>query len=113
VGKRRGAVPAIYDAREFTEDAADGLRSNFAAANLLADVYVGRILKGEKLSDASNGEVSGAETQDRCLQCELTRTPYSRSRNRDLDSKNILTRPGIPGLERKSGDQITCLRSVT
>jgi hypothetical protein len=32
---------------------------------------------------------------------------YSRSRNRDLDSKNILTRPGIPGLERKSGYQIT------
>jgi len=31
--------------------AADGLRSNFAAANLLAGVYVGRILKGEKLSD--------------------------------------------------------------
>jgi hypothetical protein len=29
----------------------DGLRSNFAAANILADVYVGRILKGEKLSD--------------------------------------------------------------
>ena len=30
-----------------------------------------------------------------------TRTPYSRSRNRDLDSKNILTRPGIPCLERE------------
>src|SRR5260221_14447962 len=31
--------------------AADGLRSNFAAADLLAGVYVGRILKGEKLSE--------------------------------------------------------------
>src|SRR6478752_3794895 len=31
--------------------AADGLWSNFAAANLLAGFYVGRILKGEKLSD--------------------------------------------------------------
>jgi hypothetical protein len=31
--------------------AADWLRSNFAAANLLAGVYVVRILKGEKLSD--------------------------------------------------------------
>jgi hypothetical protein len=30
--------------------AADGLRSNFAAANP-AGVYVARILKGEKLSD--------------------------------------------------------------
>src|SRR5258708_31225046 len=35
---------------------------------------------------------------------------YSRSRTRDLDSKNILTRPGIPGLERKSGYQITRAR---
>jgi len=39
-----------------------------------------------------------------------TRTPYSRSHNRDLDSKNILTRPGIPGLERKSGYQMTRAR---
>jgi hypothetical protein len=29
----------------------DGPRSNLAAANLLAGVYVGRFLKGEKLSD--------------------------------------------------------------
>ena len=36
-----------------------------------------------------------------------TRTPYSRSRNRDLDSKRILTRAGIPSLERKSGYQVT------
>jgi hypothetical protein len=39
-----------------------------------------------------------------------TRTPYSRSRNRDLDSKNILTRPGIPCLERESGYQMTRVR---
>ena len=84
--------------------AADGLRSNFATANLLAGVYVGRILKGKELGDrpvmlsakfefvinlktagrpaslsnssnASNGEVSGAETQNRCLQCEPISNP--------------------------------------
>ena len=33
--------------------AADGLRSDFAAANLQAGVYVERILKGERLSDRS------------------------------------------------------------
>jgi hypothetical protein len=35
-----------------------------------------------------------------------TRTPYSRSRNRDLYSKKILTRAGISSLERKSGYQV-------
>jgi hypothetical protein len=82
--------PAIYDARESTEDG-------------VAAVYVGRILEGEKLSDrpvmlsakfefvinlktagqtarvrssdASNREVSGAETQNRCLQCEPNSSP--------------------------------------
>ena len=39
-----------------------------------------------------------------------TRTPYSRSRNRDLDSKRILTRAGISSLERKSGYQVTRVR---
>jgi hypothetical protein len=42
-----------------------------------------------------------------------TRTPYSRSRNRDLDSKKILTRAGIPSLERKSGYQVTRVRIST
>jgi len=50
VGKRRGAAPAIYDARVYG-GRRDRLRSNFAAANLLADVYVGRNIKGKKLSD--------------------------------------------------------------
>jgi hypothetical protein len=50
VGKRRGAVPASYDARVSTEDNVMQ-RSNFAAANLLAAVHVGRSLNGEKLSD--------------------------------------------------------------
>jgi len=39
-----------------------------------------------------------------------TRTPYSRSRNRDLDPENTLTRSGIPGLERTSGYQIERIR---
>ena len=56
------------------------------------------------------GEVSGAETQNRRLQCEPNSNPYSRSRNRDLDSKKILTRAGIPSLERKSGYQVTRVR---
>src|SRR6478735_7308874 len=56
------------------------------------------------------GEVSGAETQNRRLQCEPNSNPYSRSRNRDLDSKKILTRAGISSLERKSGYQVTRVR---
>jgi hypothetical protein len=41
----RSTIARVYGGRR------DGLRSNFAAANLLAAVYVGRIFKGEKLSD--------------------------------------------------------------
>ena len=39
-----------------------------------------------------------------------TRPPHSRSRNRDLDSKKIPTRAGIPSPKRKSGYQVTRVR---
>jgi hypothetical protein len=49
-------VPAIYDARELTEDGGlMGYRCNFAAANLLAGAYVGRILKGARLAIFRSG----------------------------------------------------------
>jgi hypothetical protein len=56
------------------------------------------------------GKVSGAETQNRCLLCQPNSNPYFRSRNRDLDSKEILARGGIPSLKRKSGHQVTRVR---
>jgi hypothetical protein len=57
MGKRRGAVPAIYGARVYGGRRMKGLRSNFAAANRLAGVYVGRILKGKKLSDPNSNPI--------------------------------------------------------
>jgi hypothetical protein len=98
---------------------------------------VERILKGEKLSDrpvmlsakfefviiskpqgsprSLFGRLKWARSAARKLKvvacnANQTRTPYSGSRSRDLDSKKILTRAGIPSLERKSGYQVTHVR---
>jgi len=51
VGKRRGAVPAIDDARESMEDGVMGCGPTLLLQIFWRPFYVGRILKGEKLSD--------------------------------------------------------------
>ena len=59
------------------------------------------------------GEVRRAESQNRCLRCAAKLEPhYSRSRNRDHEFEKILTRAGIPSLERKSGYQVTRVRII-
>ena len=94
MGKRRGAVPAIYDAREFTEDGAigcgptlllqifwrslcgadfQGREAERSSGHAFRQVRVCDQSKNRRTarvrsSDALNGEVSGAESQNRCLQ---------------------------------------------